>query len=159
VKEVQKMQNTHRSLLESVRRIQSYGMEVMAGFIVGFDNDPEDIFDRQAQFIQKSAIPLAMEGILQALPGTQLYRQLQKEGRLVGEDNGNNLCFHLSFIPRMGARQLIEGFDFAANLQSEELLRAGTAFSGTVQPECAAAFAESAGLRGAGAVDSEAGDS
>ena len=36
LKETQKMQNTHRSLLESVRRIQSYGMEVMAGFIVGF---------------------------------------------------------------------------------------------------------------------------
>ena len=110
LKEAQKMQNTRRSLLESVRRIQSYGMEVMAGFIVGFDNDPEDIFDRQVQFIEESAIPLAMVGLLQALPGTQLYRRLQKEGRLVGEGDGNNLEFRLSFIPRMGAQQLLEGF-------------------------------------------------
>src|SRR2546430_4074591 len=79
LKEAQKMQNTHRSLLESVRRIQHYGMEVMAGFIVGFDNDPEDIFDRQVNFIQESAIPLAMVGLLLALPGTQLYRRLLKD--------------------------------------------------------------------------------
>jgi radical SAM superfamily enzyme YgiQ (UPF0313 family) len=110
LKEAQKMQNTRRSLLESVRRIQSYGLEVMAGFIVGFDNDPADIFDRQVQFIQESAIPLAMVGLLQALPGTQLYRRLQKEGRLVSAATGNNLDFRLSFIPRVDAQHLLEGF-------------------------------------------------
>ena len=76
LKEAQKLQNTRRSLLESVHHIQSYGIEVMAGFIVGFDNDPDDVFDRQVEFIDKSAIPLAMVGLLQALPGTQLYRRL-----------------------------------------------------------------------------------
>jgi len=91
LKEAQKMQNTRRCLLDSVRCIQSYGMEVMAGFIVGFDNDPEDVFDQQVKFIQESAIPLAMVGLLQAVPGTQLYRRLQKEGRIVGEGHGNNL--------------------------------------------------------------------
>ncbi len=110
LKEAQKMQNTHRSLLDSVRRIQSYGMEVMAGFIVGFDNDPEDIFDRQVNFIQESAIPLAMVGLLQALPGTQLYRRLQKEGRIVGEGNGDNLDFRLNFVPHMDAERLLEGY-------------------------------------------------
>src|SRR5579862_3576090 len=110
LKETQKMQNTHRSLLESVRRIQSYGMEVMAGFIVGFDNDPDDIFDRQVEFIQDSAIPLAMVGLLQALPGTQLYRRLQREGRLVRDGNGNNLDFRLNFIPRMDTQRLLDGY-------------------------------------------------
>src|SRR5437762_1087845 len=83
LKEAQKLQNTKRSLLESVHRIQSYGMEVMAGFIVGFDNDPEEIFDKQVEFIEESAIPMAMVGLLLALPGTQLYRRLMKEGRLM----------------------------------------------------------------------------
>jgi radical SAM superfamily enzyme YgiQ (UPF0313 family) len=110
LKEAQKMQNTHRSLLESVRRIQHYGMEVMAGFIVGFDNDPEDIFRRQVDFIRDSAIPLAMVGLLQALPGTQLHRRLQKEGRLLGDGNGNNLDFRLNFVPRMDPKRLIEGY-------------------------------------------------
>jgi radical SAM superfamily enzyme YgiQ (UPF0313 family) len=110
LKEAQKMQNTRRSLLENVRRIQSYGMEVMAGFIVGFDNDPEDIFDRQVNFIRDSAIPLAMVGLLQALPGTQLYRRLQNEGRLLQDGHGNNVDCKLTFVPRMDAERLLEGY-------------------------------------------------
>ncbi|HWF66779.1 MAG TPA: radical SAM protein [Acidobacteriaceae bacterium] len=110
LKEAQKMQNTRRSLLESVKRIQSYGMEVMAGFIVGFDNDPEDIFERQVAFIRESAIPLAMVGLLQALPGTQLYRRLEKEGRLVADGSGDNLDFRLNYVPRMDAKRLLDGY-------------------------------------------------
>jgi radical SAM superfamily enzyme YgiQ (UPF0313 family) len=110
LKEAQKLQNTRRSLLESVRRIQSYGMEVMAGFIVGFDNDPADVFDKQVEFIQESAIPLAMVGLLLALPGTQLYRRLLKEGRIVDEGNGNNMDLRLNFVPRMNRQQLLAGY-------------------------------------------------
>src|ERR1700674_1129366 len=110
LKEAQKMRSTHRSLLENVRRIQHYGMEVMAGFIVGFDNDPDDIFDRQVKFIQESAIPLAMVGLLQALPGTQLYRRLQKEGRIVCDGDGNNFDLRLNFKPRMDPQRLVDGY-------------------------------------------------
>ncbi len=111
LKEAQKMQNTHRSLLESVRRIQSYGMEVMAGFIVGFDNDREDIFDRQVEFIQDSAIPLAMVGLLQALPGTQLYRRLQRKGRLVRDGNGNLTSTLVEFHPAAWTlSRLLDGY-------------------------------------------------
>jgi radical SAM superfamily enzyme YgiQ (UPF0313 family) len=110
LKEAQKHQNTRRSLMESVHRIQGYGMEVMAGFIVGFDNDPEDIFDRQVEFIQESAIPLAMVGLLLALPGTQLYRRLMKEGRIVDEGHGDNMELRLNFIPKMDVQRLVEGY-------------------------------------------------
>jgi radical SAM superfamily enzyme YgiQ (UPF0313 family) len=110
LKEAQKLQNTRRDLIDSVRRIQSYGMEVMAGFIVGFDNDPEDIFDKQVEFIQESAIPLAMVGLLLALPGTQLYRRLLKEGRIVDEGRGDNMECRLNFIPKMNAQRLVEGY-------------------------------------------------
>ena len=110
LKQAQKMQNTRRSLLDSVRRIREYGMEVMAGFIVGFDNDPEDVFDRQVQFIEESAIPLAMVGLLQAVPGTQLYRRLMKEGRILHEGFGDNMDFRLNFIPKMNPEMLVEGY-------------------------------------------------
>ncbi len=110
LKEAQKLQNTRRSLLESVQRIQSYGMEVMAGFIVGFDNDPEEIFDKQVEFIEESAIPLAMVGLLLALPGTQLYRRLKKEGRLLEEGRGDNMDTRINFIPKMDPQRLIEGY-------------------------------------------------
>ncbi len=109
LKEAQKSQN-RGDLLQSVKKIQSYGMEVMAGFIVGFDNDPEDIFERQINFIRESAIPLAMVGLLTVLPDTQLWRRLEKEGRLLGESSGNNTNCALNFVPRMDARRLVEGY-------------------------------------------------
>jgi radical SAM superfamily enzyme YgiQ (UPF0313 family) len=85
LKEALKHQNTRGDLLDPVRKIQSYGMDVMAGFLVGFDNDPNDIFERQIRFMRESAIPLAMVGLLTALPDTQLWRRLGLEGRLLGE--------------------------------------------------------------------------
>jgi radical SAM superfamily enzyme YgiQ (UPF0313 family) len=110
LKEAQKTQNMRRSLLDSVKRIQSYGMEVMGGFIVGFDHDPEDIFDRQINFIRESAIPLAMVGLLTALPDTQLWRRLKQEGRLIGESSGNNTSGSLNFVPKMDPARLVEGY-------------------------------------------------
>ena len=112
LKEAQKGQNTRRNLLDSVHKIQSYGLEVMAGFIVGFDNDPEDIFERQISFIRESAIPLAMVGLLTALPDTQLWHRLKREGRLLRESGGNNVAREatLNFIPRMDTARLVEGY-------------------------------------------------
>ena len=105
-----KLQNTRRSLLDSVATIQSYGMQVMGGFILGFDTDGEDIFDRMVDFIQKSGIPIAMVGLLQAMPGTQLFRRLWKEGRIVDAGHGDNTCDKLNFLPNMDAAKLVEGY-------------------------------------------------
>jgi radical SAM superfamily enzyme YgiQ (UPF0313 family) len=110
LKEAQKGQNTRRDLLDSVRKIQSYGIEVMAGFIVGFDHDPDDIFERQMKFISESGIPLAMVGLLNALPDTQLWRRLEKEERLLSVSNGNNTDCTLNFIPKMNSAVLVEGY-------------------------------------------------
>ena len=110
LKEAQKGQNTRRDLLESVKKIQSYGMEVMAGFIVGFDHDPADIFERQIAFIRESAIPMAMVGLLMALPDTQLWRRLEREGRMLSESTGNNTDGSLNFIPVMDKTRLLEGY-------------------------------------------------
>jgi len=110
LKEAQKGQNTRRDLLDSVKKIQSYGMEVMAGFIVGFDNDPDDIFDRQVKFIRESGIPLAMVGLLNALPDTQLWRRLEKEDRLLSMSDGNNTDCTINFVPKMNRDVLIDGY-------------------------------------------------
>jgi radical SAM superfamily enzyme YgiQ (UPF0313 family) len=110
LKETTKFQNLRKDLLESVRLIQAYGLEVMAGFIVGFDNDPPDVFDRQIEFIRKAAIPLSMVGLLNALPNTQLGRRLQAEGRLLKSSLGNNTLADLNFIPRMDTQQLLDGY-------------------------------------------------
>ena len=105
-----KLQNTRRSLLDSVATIQSYGMQVMGGFILGFDTDRDNIFDRMVDFIQTSGIPIAMVGLLQAMPGTQLFRRLKREGRIVDEGGGNNTTDRLNFQPHMDAARLVEGY-------------------------------------------------
>ena len=108
--EAQKSQN-RGNLLESVKTIQHHGIEVMAGFIVGFDNDPEDIFERQIDFIRRSAIPLAMVGLLNALPDTQLWKRLDREGRLLGEDaTGNNTVCTFNFKTRLDPAFLVRGY-------------------------------------------------
>jgi radical SAM superfamily enzyme YgiQ (UPF0313 family) len=110
LKLTQKVQNTTMDLIESVRKIQRAGLEVLSGFIVGFDSDPEDVFTRVIDFIKKAAIPVSMVGLLSALPGTQLTRRLHREGRLLNESNGNNTMLDLNFIPRMDPAKLIEGY-------------------------------------------------
>src|SRR5512140_963769 len=107
-----KRQNLRSDMLEGVRTIQRKGMEVSAGFILGFDSDPRDIFDRQIRFIQESGIPSAMVSLLTALPGTRLHRRLQKEGRLAGDSGGGNNTHDLTlnFVPRMDVKELLEGY-------------------------------------------------
>ena len=111
LKESGKHHNLKGDLNRSIRRIQRYGMEVMAGFILGFDNDTPDIFDRQIEFIRTNAIPRAMVGLLQAPPGTDLYSRLEKEGRILNDFVGNNTHQHsTNFITKMDATQLREGY-------------------------------------------------
>ena len=105
-----KSQNLKGSILESVRRIQDHGIEVTGGFILGFDTDPPDIFDRQIRFIQDAAIPIAMVGLLTALPQTQLGRRLEAEGRLISYSTGNNTDLAVNFVPRMPLDRLISGY-------------------------------------------------
>jgi radical SAM superfamily enzyme YgiQ (UPF0313 family) len=110
LKQTQKMQNTTMDLVEAVRKIQRGGMEVLSGFIVGFDSDPDDVFARVIEFIRKAAIPVSMVGLLSALPGTQLTRRLIKEGRLLKESAGSNTTIDLNFIPVMDAKKLVDGY-------------------------------------------------
>jgi radical SAM superfamily enzyme YgiQ (UPF0313 family) len=105
-----KMQNVKADLLGCVRRIQEHGMEVMGGFIVGFDQDSPDVFEQQIAFIKEAAIPISMVGLLTALPNTQLWRRLSEEGRLLRESMGNNTEALLNFIPRMNPEALLAGY-------------------------------------------------
>lgn len=107
-----KRQNVHSDLLASVRAIQKKGLEVSGGFIVGFDSDREDIFDRQIHFIEAAAIPTAMVGLLTALPRTRLHARLAAEGRMLAPSGGGNNThdLELNFRPRMDANLLRAGY-------------------------------------------------
>lgn len=108
--ECNKVQNKNRVMLDSVSKIQQNGIEVMAGFIVGFDNDPPSVFQQQIEFIQQSGIISAMVGLLNAPKKTKLYQRLMKEGRILTDFDGNNTNFSLNFIPRMERKELVSGY-------------------------------------------------
>ncbi len=77
-----KKQNTRRDIVANVHTIQSFGMFVTAGFIVGFDDEKPGVAETLIDLIEACAIPVAMTGLLFALPNTQLSRRLEREGRL-----------------------------------------------------------------------------
>ncbi len=110
LKDCNKIQNNNRDLLQCVAKIQKAGIEVSAGFIVGFDSDTPSIFQRQIDFIQKSGIVSAMVGLLTAPKNTKLYNRLLSENRLINERPGNNTDFTTNFIPKMSYNELIEGY-------------------------------------------------
>jgi len=108
--ECNKFQNKNRDLIASVRRIQQSGLQVQAGFIVGFDNDPLSIFEKVIMFIQESNIVTAMVGLLNAPRGTKLYERLIREGRLLKDPTGDNTDLTMNFIPKMNVESLIKGY-------------------------------------------------
>jgi len=108
--ECHKTQNKNRDLLESVKKIHRAGLQVMGGFIVGFDSDLPSIFQRQIDFIQRSGIVIAMVGMLQAPPGTRLFDRLQRESRVADTFSGDNVDGTTNIIPQMGIETLSRGY-------------------------------------------------
>ncbi|MCP9772487.1 DUF4070 domain-containing protein [Synechococcus sp. Tobar12-5m-g] len=104
-----KLQNMRSSLEESVDRITSYGIRVMAGFIIGFDGEKTGAGQRIVEFVTRTGIPAAMMGMLQALPNTGLWYRLEKEGRLVQDKaaaKGVNQTNLLNFVPTRPIREI-----------------------------------------------------
>jgi radical SAM superfamily enzyme YgiQ (UPF0313 family) len=112
LEETLKFQNLRHSLAASVARIRAAGINVSAGFIIGFDSDGDDIFDRQIDFISDVSIPLAIVGLLFALNGTPLHDRMKAAGRLDDsntEMDGANFAYTniRTLLPR---RTLLEGY-------------------------------------------------
>jgi radical SAM superfamily enzyme YgiQ (UPF0313 family) len=108
--ECNKIQNNKRDLLNSVHTIQKSGMEVTAGFIVGFDSDTPNVFQKQIDFIQRSGIVTAMVGLLNAPRLSKLYKRLHREGRIVDTFSGDNTNYSMNFTPAMNKEELMNGY-------------------------------------------------
>ncbi len=108
-----KKQNTRRSLADSVHRIYGAGMMVLGGFIVGFDTEESDVAQSMIDCIEATGIPVCMIGLLTALPGTQLTRRLESEGRLLPFDNqtgGDQCTAGLNFVPARSRQAILEDY-------------------------------------------------
>jgi radical SAM superfamily enzyme YgiQ (UPF0313 family) len=112
LRETRKTQNLHEDVLASVRRIYAHGIDILAGFIVGFDADTPATFEHQRRFIHASGIQVAMVGLLTALPKTPLHERLAREGRLIEQAEGtDNTKAATNIVPKhMSYREMIEGY-------------------------------------------------
>ena len=109
-----KFQNTRNPLVESVDKITKVGMQVMAGFIIGFDGEKPNAGDRIVRFVEQTKIPLAMFSMLQALPNTALWNRLSQEGRLINSEANINQTTLMNFVPTRDieeiAREYVNAF-------------------------------------------------
>jgi radical SAM superfamily enzyme YgiQ (UPF0313 family) len=112
LKEARKGQNLQEDTLTAVRRIYANGVDVLAGFIVGFDNDTPATFGTQQRLIVDSGIAAAMVGLLTALPRTPLHERLAREGRLIATaDDTNNTRLGTNVMPKnMSYDEMIGGY-------------------------------------------------
>lgn len=112
---MQKKQNTKRDIAACIHKIQSYGMFVLAGFIVGFDGESQYVAEGLIELIEEASIPVSMVGLLYALPNTQLSRRLEREGRLHDANEMDNYNDE-------GSDQCTEGLNFATSRPRVEVL-------------------------------------
>ncbi|HET9003659.1 MAG TPA: DUF4070 domain-containing protein, partial [Gemmatimonadaceae bacterium] len=112
LKGMNKKQNLKVDIPATVAKIQHAGIEVMAGFIFGCDEDTLATADAIAGFATDVAIPTAMTGMLTPVPYTPLAERLRAEGRLQeAEFSGNNTDDEVQFVPRrMSAEELQRGY-------------------------------------------------
>jgi radical SAM superfamily enzyme YgiQ (UPF0313 family) len=113
LEECNKTHNLRRDMLADVQRMQRAGLQVQAGFIVGFDSDGPSAVRRVTEFIQRAGIATAMVGLLQALPGTRLHARMKTEGRLLPENSGDNAGGTSNIRPREGREGLQEEYRLA----------------------------------------------
>ena len=98
LKAMQKDHNMMVPILEGVRTINSYGMEVVSGIIMGLDTDKPETGEALLAFVDESQIPLLTINLLQALPKTPLWDRLARENRLIEDDNrDSNVDFLLPY--------------------------------------------------------------
>lgn len=111
---INKLQNTRQSLIDSCHKITRAGLQIMSGFIMGFDNERPGAGQRIKDFVQDTGIPQGQFSLLQALQNTAMWTRLKQEGRLM-EGMGT---FHqgaiMNFIPTRPVeeitREYIEAF-------------------------------------------------
>jgi radical SAM superfamily enzyme YgiQ (UPF0313 family) len=113
--ETKKFQNLRLDPVESIRIIHRAGLWVTGGFILGFDSDPEDIFDQQIRFIETTAIPWAMLNFLHAIPLTPLHAKMKKDGRLVEHSVNSSDATISNFRTLIPAGDLVRGFQKTLN--------------------------------------------
>ena len=94
-----------------VAMFHDHGIQVNGSFVLGFDHDRPDVFERTAEWVEANRLECATFHVLTPYPATPLYRQFEAEGRLLHRDWSRYDTAHVVFRPRhMTPEQLMEGY-------------------------------------------------
>ncbi|MFB2833610.1 B12-binding domain-containing radical SAM protein [Aerosakkonemataceae cyanobacterium BLCC-F167] len=107
---IHKNQNTRHPLVESCHKITKAGLQIMSGFIMGFDGERPGAGKRIQEFITATGIPQGQFSLLQALQNTQLWQRLEKEGRLVDGLGTFHQGAIMNFVPTRPIEELVEEY-------------------------------------------------
>jgi len=107
---IHKNQNTRHPLVESCQKITKAGLQIMSGFIMGFDGELPGAGKRIQDFINVTGIPQGQFSLLQALQNTQLWQRLEKEGRLVDGLGTFHQGAIMNFVPTRPVEELVEEY-------------------------------------------------
>ena len=107
---INKMQNTRQSLLESCHQITERGLQIMSGFIMGFDHEQPGAGQRIQAFVEDAGIPQAQFGLLQALQNTAMWNRLEQENRLMGGTGTFHSGVIMNFVPTRPVEEITEEF-------------------------------------------------
>ena len=100
LKKIGKTHNLVKKYKEVIKKVHDYGMGIIGSFIFGFDEDDDSLFPRTLEFVKNSGIDLASFSLLTPLPGTRLFKEMEKEGRIITRDWSKYDCAHVVFKPR-----------------------------------------------------------
>jgi radical SAM superfamily enzyme YgiQ (UPF0313 family) len=107
--------NTVEGYSEAIKKLHDRGVHVYGSFIIGLDNDDESIFEKMYNFIEKNEIEFPLVGVLTPLPGTELFKQFENEGRIIDYNwNKYNFCQVVYKPKKMSADKLKNGYDMLA---------------------------------------------
>jgi radical SAM superfamily enzyme YgiQ (UPF0313 family) len=96
-----------------VRLLHDHGIQVNGSFVLGFDHDRPDVFERTVDWVESNRLECATFHILTPYPATPLFRQMEAEGRLLHRNWSLYDTAHVVFRPRlMSPEQLAEGYEW-----------------------------------------------
>ena len=116
MKRMNKSMKTQADTLDAIKCVMDEGIIFHASMVFGFDNDDESVFDETLKFMHKTKIPSATFNILTSYPGTDIYKQFKKQGRLITEEWDFYDHCTVTYLPRnMSVSGLYEGYMYVKN--------------------------------------------
>jgi radical SAM superfamily enzyme YgiQ (UPF0313 family) len=107
---IHKVQNTRKDLVDSCNKITKAGLQIMSGFIMGFDGERPGAGQRIKEFIIETGIPQAQFTLLQALNNTAMWTRLKQEGRLLEGLHTIHQGSIMNFIPTRPIEEITEEY-------------------------------------------------